>query len=151
MNAITIWRPRRGMLSLRDPFDRMFEDMTVFPSRVWLAPFEAAMPALDVYTEDGSLIVKAEVPGIASDELEVNVKDNVLTISGETKAEEEFTEENYIRRERRYGSFCRSVALPDGAEGDKAEASFEGGVLTVTVPVAEEAETEPVKIPVKES
>ena len=151
MNAITVWRPRRGMLSLRDSVDRMFEDTMVFPSGMWLAPFDGGTLPLDIYQEDGSLIVKVEVPGIASDELEVSVKDNVLTISGETKAEEEVKEENYIRRERRYGSFCRSVALPDEAEGDRAEASFEDGVLTVTVPVAEEAERESIKIPVKGS
>lgn len=151
MNAITIWRPRREMLSLRDSLDRAFEDMMVFPSRMWLAPFDGEALPLDIYREDGSWIVKAEVPGVGSDELEVSVKDNVLTISGETRAEEEVEEENYIRRERRYGSFCRSVALPTGAEGDKAEASFADGVLTVTVPVAEETETESIKIPVKES
>src|SRR4030042_6494726 len=117
MNAITIARPRRGVLSLRDSLDRMFGDMIVFPSRMLFAPFDGGALPLDIYREDGSLIVKAEVPGVASDELEVTVKDNVLTISGETRTEEEVNEENYTRRERRYGSFCRSVALPDEAAG----------------------------------
>ena len=88
---------------------------------------------------------------MSSEDLDVTVKDNILTISGETKTEEEIEEENYVRRERRYGSFTRSVALPAGAESDKAVAEFEDGVLTVTIPVAEEQQPESIKIEVKES
>ena len=106
---------------------------------------------MDVYRDNGSLVIKVEVPGVTPEELDVTVKDNVLTISGETSAEEEVKEENYVHRERRYGSFCRSVALPAEAEGDKADAAFEDGVLTVTIPVAAELQPETVKVEVKGS
>jgi HSP20 family protein len=151
MNAITLWRPRRELLSLGESLDRFFDDWLVSPRTLWALPALSSIFPVDVYREDGNLVIKAEVPGVTSEELDISVKDNVLTISGETRAEEEVKEENYIRRERRYGSFSRSLALPAEAEGDKAEAAFEDGVLTVTVPVVEEPQPEPVKIEVKSS
>jgi HSP20 family protein len=151
MSAITLWRPRRNLLSVSEPLDRFFDDWFYRPSRMWLAPSWTEALPLDVYREDGNLVIKAEVPGVASEDIDISVKDHVLTISGETRSEDEVKEENYLRRERRYGSFCRSLALPAEAEGDKAEAAFEDGVLTVTVPVAEEPQPETVKIAVKES
>jgi HSP20 family protein len=151
MNAITLWRPRRDWLSVSDAIDRFFDEASPRSSRVWLAPAWRGGVAMDVYRDNGRLVVKAEVPGVTAEELDVSVKDNILTISGETNIEEEVREENYVRRERRYGSFCRSVALPAEAEGDKAEAAFEDGVLTVTIPVAEEPQPETVKVEVKES
>jgi len=151
MSAITLWRPRRDLLSLGEPLDRLFDDWYVGPRTLWAMPTLSSVFPLDVYREDGSLVIKAEVPGVTSDELDISVKDNVLTISGETRAEEEVEEENYVRRERQYGSFSRSLALPVEAEGDKAEAAFEDGVLTVTIPLAEEPQPQAVKIEVKSS
>jgi HSP20 family protein len=151
MSAITLWRPRRELLSLGEPLDRFFDDWLVGPRALWAMPTLSSVFPVDVYREDGNLVIKGEVPGVTSDELDISVKDNVLTISGETRAEEEVKEENYIRRERRYGSFSRSLALPVEAEGDKAEAAFEDGVLTVTIPVGEEPQPEAVKIEVKSS
>ncbi len=151
MNAISLWRPRRGLLSMGDSPDRFFDGRFLRPSRLWLVPAWSEGLAVDVYTEDGNLVVKAEVPGVTAEELDVTLKDNVLTITGETKAEEEVKEENYIRRERRYGSFCRSLALPAEAEGDKAEAAFEDGILTVRIPVAEEPREDTVRVEVKAS
>jgi HSP20 family protein len=152
MSAITLWRPRRELLSLGESLDGFFDDWYVGPRTLWAMPALSSVFPVDVYREDGSLVIKAEVPGgVTSDELDISVKDNVLTISGETRSEEEVKEENYIRRERRYGSFSRSLALPVEAEGDKAEAAFEDGVLTVTIPVAEAPQPEAVKIEVKSS
>jgi HSP20 family protein len=151
MSAITLWRPRRNLLSVSEPLDRFFDDWFYRPSRMGLAPSWTEAFPVDVYREDGNMVIKAEVPGVASEDIEISVKDQVLTISGETRSDDEVKEENYLRRELRYGSFCRSLALPVEAEGDKAEAAFEDGVLTVTVPIAEEAQPEAVKIAVKES
>jgi HSP20 family protein len=151
MSAITLWRPRRELLSLGESLDRFFDDRFVGPRTVWAMPTLSSVFPVDVYREDGNLVIKAEVPGVTSEELDISVKDNVLTISGMTRAEAEIKEENYVRRERRYGSFSRSLALPVEAEGDKAEAAFEDGVLTVTIPVAEEPQPEAVKIEVKSS
>jgi len=151
MSAVTLWRPRSELLSLGESLDRFFDDWIVGPGTLWAMPSLSSVFPLDVYREDGNLVIKAEVPGVTSDELDISVKDNVLTISGETRAEEEVKEEDYIRRERRYGSFSRSMALPIEAEGDKAEAAFEDGVLTVTIPVAAEPQPEAVKVEVKSS
>lgn len=151
MSAITLWRPRRDLLSLSESLDRFFDDRLLRPRRLWLVPSWSEGLALDVYREDGNLVIKAEVPGATAEGLDVTVKDHVLTIAGETKAEEEVEEENYIRRERRYGSFRRSLALPAEADGNEAEAAFEDGVLTVTIPVAEEPQVESVKVEVKGS
>jgi len=151
MNAITLWRPRRSLLYMSDSLDRFFDEGFLRPSRLWLVPAWSEGLAVDVYREDGNLVVKAEVPGVTAEDLDVTVKDNVLTIAGESKAEEEVEEENYFRRERRYGSFCRSFALPAQAEGDKAEAAFEDGVLTVSIPVAEEPQEDSIKVEVKAS
>jgi len=151
MSAITLWRPNRRLYSPRRSMVRFFDDWFERPSPVWLVPaWDEALP-LDAYRENGNLIVKAELPGVSSEDLDLTVKEGILTISGESRAEEEIEEENYIRRERRYGSFSRSLALPAEAEGDKAEAVFEDGVLTVGIPVAEEPQPDTVKIQVKES
>ena len=80
------------------------------------------------------------------EDIDITISGNTLTISGETKEEEEVKEENYIRRERRNGSFSRSVMLPEGLESDKAEATFEDGVLTLTIPKAPEAKPKVIKI-----
>ena len=151
MSAITIWSPRRELLSLGESLDRFFDHWFVGPRTLWAMPTLSSIFPVDVYREDGNMVIEAEVPGVTSEELDISVKDKVLTISGETRAEEEVKEENYVRRERRYGSFSRSLALPVEAEGDKAEAAFEDGVLTVTIPLAEEPQPEPVKIEVKSS
>jgi HSP20 family protein len=151
MSTITLWRPRRELLSLDESLARFFDDWFIGPRTLWAMPTLSSVFPVDVYRKNGSLVIKAEVPGVTSDELDISVKDNVLTISGETKAEEEVKEENYVRRERRYGSFSRSLALPVEAEGNKAEAAFEDGVLTVTIPVAEAPRPEAIKIEVKTS
>jgi HSP20 family protein len=151
MNAITLWRPMNDLLSLSDSLDRFFEEGFVSPRSLWLASPLRESLAIDMYRDDGNLVIKAEVPGVEPEELEITIKDNVLNIAGETKAEEEVKRENYIRRERRYGSFRRSVLLPAEAEGDKAEATFEDGLLAVSIPLAEEPQPESVKVEVKES
>jgi HSP20 family protein len=151
MNAITLWRPRRDLFPVGDVLDRFFDDWPYRPSRLWLVPSWPEYAPLDVYRENGNVVIKAELPGVTSEDIDLKIEDHVLTISGETRSEEEVEEEKYIRRERRYGSFSRSVTLPVEAEGDKAEAAFEDGVLTVTIPVAEEAQPEVVKIEVKKS
>jgi HSP20 family protein len=91
-------------------------------------------------------VVKTSVPGVKPEDIDITISGNTLTISGETTEEEEVTKDNYIRRERRYGSFSRSVILPEGLEPDKGEASFEDGVLTLTIPKAPEAKPKVIKI-----
>ena len=93
--------------------------------------------ALDAVEEDGKLVVRASLPGVDSDEIKVTIEDGVLTIDGKTKVDDEAKVGNYLIRERRAGSFHRSVRLPDSVGVDKAETNYDEGVLTVAFPKAE--------------
>jgi HSP20 family protein len=115
--------------------DRVFDDFFRGPHLLpWEGP-ELGFP-LDVYETEDSLMVKAALPGVKPEEVEISVTGDTLTIKGE----------NYHRRELRYGSFCRSVPLPTGVNHHKAEAVFEQSVLTVTLPKAEEAKPKTIKV-----
>ena len=108
-----------------------------FPQTVAAAePKRWSMP-LDAVEEDGKLVVRASLPGVDSDEIKVTIEDAVLTIDGETKVDDEAKVGNYLIRERRAGSFHRSVRLPDSVGVDKAETNYDEGVLTVAFPKAE--------------
>ena len=90
-------------------------------------------PAIDVVTQDGDLVVRAELPGVKQEDVDITLQNNVLTISGERKAEQEEERGGYFVRERRYGSFSRSLALPEGLDESKVHARYDNGVLEVTV------------------
>ncbi len=143
--SIVRWEPFRDFMTLREAMDRLFEESFVRPRREWLAPAEGTL-ALDMYETEDSVVVKSAVPGIKPDDIDITISGNILSISGETKVEEEVKEDDYIRRERRYGSFSRSVTLPEALEPDKAEASFEDGILTLNIPKAPEAKPKVIKI-----
>ena len=143
--SIVRWEPFRDLMTLREAMDRLFEESFVRPRREWLAPAEGTL-ALDMYETEDSVVVKSAVPGVKPDDIDISVSGNTLSISGEAKSEEEVTEENYIRRERRYGSFSRSIALPEGLDAEKADATFEDGLLTLTIPKAPEAKAKVIKI-----
>jgi HSP20 family protein len=126
--------------------DRLFEESWVGPRRrEWLAPAEATL-ALDMYQTEDSVVVKSAVPGIKPDDIDITISGNTLSISGETKEEEEVKEEDYIRREHRYGTFSRSVVLPEGVDTENAEAAFDDGILTLTIPKAPEAKPTVIKV-----
>lgn len=144
--SIVRWEPFRDMMTLREAMDRLFEESFVSPRRrEWPAPAEGAL-ALDMYETDDHVVVKSSIPGVKPEDVEINIKGNILSISGETKEEEEVKEENYIRRERRYGAFSRSLALPEGINADEAEAEFEDGVLKLTIPKAPEAKPKTITV-----
>ncbi len=122
--------------SLWDEMERMAEQLA--PHRWW--PESAAMtPAMDVYETDDEVVVRAELPGVKKEDIEVNVTDDQIIVSGESKAVEEIDEENYHRRELSYGSFRRSVALPHATSQEEVTAKFEDGVLEVRAPKVTEA------------
>ena len=144
--SIVRWEPLRDFMTLREAMDKLFQESFVGPRhREWLAPTETTL-ALDVYETEDSTVVKTSVPGVKPEDIDITISGNTLTISGETTEEEEVTKDNYIRRERRYGSFSRSVILPEGLEADNAEAAFDDGVLTLTIPKAPEAKPKVIKI-----
>jgi HSP20 family protein len=148
MASIVRWDPVRDMVALREAMDRMVEEGMVRAP----APFAAWAPggmAVDVYETDDSVVVTSAIPGVNADDIEISVTGDTLTIRAETKEDSEIKRENYLRRERRFGSCCRSVTLPGGLEADKAEADYTDGVLTLTFPKAEETKPKSIKVTAK--
>jgi HSP20 family protein len=148
MASLIKWEPLSDLVSLRDAMDRLFEDSFV-PMRGLPAVFGAQGLALDMYETNDSVVVKSAVPGVKPEEIEITITGDVLTIKGETKTEEKVEKSNYIRQERRYGALQRSVQLPGSLVTEKAEASFENGVLTLTIPKSERSKPKTVKVEAK--
>jgi HSP20 family protein len=141
--------PMREMLSLREAMDRLFEESFVGP-RGWMGlGSEAVSLPLDVYQTENEIVVTAPVPGIRPEDIDISIAGDTLTIKGETTAEERVEEGNYIRQERRYGRFERSLTLPVEVQADKADATFENGVLMLSLPKAEAVKPKQIKVTVK--
>jgi HSP20 family protein len=102
--------------------------------------------AVDMYETDDNVVVKTAIPGMKADDIDVSVTGDTLSIRAETKKEEEVKEENYLRRERRYGSYCRQITLPDGIKADQAEADYTDGMLTLTFPKTEEVKPKSIRV-----
>jgi len=137
------------LVSLHDAMDRLFEDSFIGPRWGWIAPMRAANLAINMYETKDEVVVKAELPGVKPEEVEVTITGNTLTISGESKEENEVKEKDYMRKERQFSSFTRSVTLPDGLKADQADASFENGVLTLKVPKSEQAKPKTIQVKAK--
>ena len=130
----TVARPDTPFMSLQQQIDRLFDDFTRgFPTFAGAGATEL-MPSMDVTETDKQIEITAELPGLEDKDVQVNVADNVLTIRGEKKAEKEEKDKAYRLVERSYGSFMRSLELPEGVNADAIKASINKGVLTVTVP-----------------
>lgn len=142
------WEPFREMTSLRDAMDRLFEDSFVRPSRFFTGGGRSQLP-IDMYQTSNEVVVKATLPGFKPDEVDISITGDTLNIKAEHKEEQEIKEEDYFYRERRYGSFMRSVPIPVQVKSDKAEAVFENGVLTLTLPKAEEVKPKHIKVKAK--
>ena len=127
------------------PFGNMFA--SGFPSRLF-ADNESWLPAADVRRDGDGYVIEMEVPGFKPDEIDVEAHDNVLTIQGERKSETEETKEDngYIRRERRYGKFVRRFSLPAGTNDEALSAQVKDGVLTVTIPSAEQSSPKKISV-----
>lgn len=152
MSNIIRWEPAREMMTLREAMDRLFDDAFTRPLSLrdaW------SVPAIDMYQTDDEIVVKAALPGIKTDEVQINITGEVLTLKGEVRHEEEKTsspqgkEKAWHIREQRYGSFERSIALPTDVVADKAKAEFENGILTITLPKAEEVKPKVINIKAK--
>jgi len=147
MSNIIRWEPAREMMTLREAMDRLFDD--AFTRPLSLSGNNWSIPAVDMYQTDDEVVVKAALPGIKADEVQINVTGEVLTIKGETKQENETKEKAYHLREQRWGAFERSIVLPTEVVADKAKADFENGVLTITLPKAEEVKPKTINIKTK--
>jgi HSP20 family protein len=137
-------------MTLREAMDHLFDDAFTRPfSRIRNGGPEWSSPAIDMYQTNDNVVVKAALPGIKPDEVQINVSGDVLTIRGETKQEEEKKDKSWHIHEHRWGSFERSVMLPSGVKPDKANAEFENGILTVTLPKAEEVKPRTITVKAK--
>ena len=144
--ALVRWEPMRELNTLQTEMNRLFN--TFFDegngqgrgaSRRWA-------PAVDLFEREDSLVLKADLPGLSEDDVQIEVRDNVLTISGERRADFEDKQNGYYRVERAFGSFSRSLTLPEGVDADKIDASFDNGVLEVTIPKPEERKPRRIEI-----
>lgn len=144
MNAVIRHNPVREMVTLRNALDRMFDDS-------FFAPFKReelvdwGLP-LDVIEQTDNFLVKASVPGINAEDLEITLENDVLSIKGETKSEVEQNNDRYHLRERRVGRFGRTISFPVRVNGDAITAEYKEGVLTLTVPKAEEVKPRRINI-----
>jgi HSP20 family protein len=136
--TLTRWDPFAELSELRTRFDRMLDEFDG-RERVWT-------PAIDVVRDNGNLVVHAELPGIKPEEVKIEVEDDILTVSGEHEERKDQKDKHYMRRERRYGSFSRSMALPPGVDAKNIKAKTHDGVVEVTIPLPKEAKKEAVKI-----
>ncbi len=155
--APQVWQPFE---SLRQEVDRLFDDFgrgfwrpfgrSFFTEPVFKREITSlTMPAVDVVESDKAFELTAELPGMDEKNIEVKVVNGSLTIKGEKQEEKEEKKKDYYLRERNFGSFERSFAIPDGVEADKIEAGFKKGVLTITLPKKPEAQKPAKKIEVK--
>jgi len=147
MSNLIRWEPAREMMTLREAMDRLFDD--AFTRPLSLAGNNWSVPAVDMYQTDNEVVVKAALPGIKADEVQINITGEVLTLKGEVKQKEEVKEKAYHLREQRWGMFERSIILPTDVVADKAKADFENGILTITLPKAEQAKPKTITVKAK--
>lgn len=146
MSNLIRWEPVREMMTLREAMDRLFDDAFTRPLSMSAV---SAMPAIDLYQTADEIVVKAVLPGLKPDEVQISVTGEVLTLRGEFKQQEEKKEATWHMREQRYGSFERSIMLPTEVQTDKAKADFENGILTVSLPKAEAVKPRTINIKAK--
>ena len=144
---LTPWRPFRELSTLRDDMDKLWDRFFgEWPTREPVRREWA--PSLDMSETKNNIVVKAEVPGLEPNDIDISITGGVLTIKGEKKQEKEEKDENYHRIERSYGTFTRSVRVPQEVQSDKIEATYKDGVLKITLPKSEEAKKKGIKIKV---
>ena len=148
--AIVRFEPFRDLVTIQERMNRMFDQS--FPGIGRESEAEASFgswaPAVDIYEQDGNIVLKAELPGVEAKAVDVRVENNVLTLRGERKFEDEVKKESYHRVERAYGTFLRSFTLPNVVDTDKIKAEFKDGLLRLTLPMKEEAKPHQINIQV---
>ena len=137
--------PFGELMTLRQAVDRMFDEDTFRPFS-WGGVFEGPSLPLDVTTDPDALTIEASLPGIKPEDVDITVENGTLTITGRTAEERKAEEGSYLIQEIRRGTFSRSVTLPNGLEPDKAEATFEHGVLRLRIPKAEQVRPRQIRI-----
>lgn len=147
MSNLTRWEPVREMMTLREAMDRLFDDAFTRPINLRDGGWSA--PAIDMYQTDDEVVVKAALPGFKANEVQINVTGDMLTLKGDMQHEEEKKDKAWHIREQRWGTFERTVALPTAVVSDRANADFENGILTITLPKAEEVKPRTITVKAK--
>ena len=142
--TLSRFEPFRGTSPLQDQFNRLFNE--AFGRSAEEGSLTPWAPAVDIYETEHELVVKADLPDIQPEELDIRVENNILTIRGERKFEKKVDEGNYLRVERSYGSFTRSFALANTVNTEAIKAEYKHGVLTLTIPKREEAKPKQIKV-----
>jgi HSP20 family protein len=146
MANITRFDPFGEMVTLRQAMDRLFEDSFVSPLSLRAYNGEGGAPALDVHQSADEIVVTAALPGIKPEDVDITITGQTLSIRGEFKEDEKVSRDQYLYRERRYGTFHRQLQLPVRVQGDAATATFENGLLTLTIPKAEEVKPRQIQV-----
>ena len=149
MSNITRWQPMREMVTLRDAMDRLFDEAFTRPWGALDGWRGVGGPSVDMFETENDVVIKASLPGLKADDVQINVTGEMLTLKGETKETTEENEKSYHMREQRYGAFERSISLPTLVTPEKAKAEFEDGILTVTLPKAEEVKPKTITVKAK--
>jgi HSP20 family protein len=147
MTTVTRWNPVNELMEFRNAMDRMFDER--FRPAIRTVNNEdlgRSALSMDVTETNDEFVVTAAIPGVAPDDVNIQIEDDVLTISGEFRKEEKSEAEHYIRQELRYGSFERALRLPPTIDADKADAQFEHGMLRLVLPKKPEARSRTLKI-----
>jgi HSP20 family protein len=142
--ALMKWEPSEGLATLQREVNRLFESF--FDGSPWRGGEAMSVPAVEVADTKDTVVVKAQVPGVSKEQLNIAVSEGTLTIKGETKEEEKKEEKNYMRREFRYGAFARTISLPAGVQAEKATAQLKDGVLEITIPKSAEARVKEIPV-----
>ncbi len=142
------WDPSRDLMSLRQAMDRLFEESVVRPSRFVFELASGIIP-IDMFQTENDVVVKAPLPGVKPEAVDISISGDTLVIKAEQRQEKQIAEKDYFHKENRYGSVSRSVTLPVEVAADKAQANFENGVLTLTIPKSEKTKPKQIKVQVK--
>src|SRR6516225_9293904 len=142
--TLSRFEPFRGVSSLQDQINRLFSE--TFDRSSGEANLTTWAPPVDIYEGEQELVVKADLPEVKPEELDIRVENNILTIRGERKFEKKVDEKNYLRVERSYGSFSRSFSLASTVNSEAIKADYKDGVLTLTIPKREEAKPKQIKV-----
>jgi HSP20 family protein len=146
--SLARWEPIPELRRMREDMDRIFEDFWKAPMLSMRMP-EVVAPAVDVYEKDNNVVVKAELPGLTKDDIEVIATEDSVSLKGEFRKEEEIEEEGFVRRERRFGRFYRTIPMPAAINADMVKASFKDGILEITAPRAEGAKEKERKVAIE--
>ncbi|HAK88841.1 MAG: hypothetical protein A2077_01550 [Nitrospirae bacterium GWC2_46_6] len=150
--SIVKWSPLKELEEMRKDMDRLFDEFFSPVTRRRIGRLKPEMgvivPNIEMYDRKNEIVLKAELPGVSKENIDLTITKDSITLKGEVKKEEEIKEEDYYASERSYGSFTRTIALPAEVDSEKSKASFKNGVLEIVLPKREEAKPKEIKIEV---